>query len=119
LAIETLAASQQHYEVPSRFFTLALGPHLKYSCGLWSEGVTSLDAADEAMLAITCERASLADGQRVLKLGCGWGSLSLYIAEKFPNNKITAVSNSRSQKQFIDVQSARAAFSIWRSSPRT
>jgi len=104
LAIETLAANQQHYEVPSRFFALALGRHLKYSCGLWNEGVASLDAAEEAMLALTCERASLADGQRVLELGCGWGSLSLYMAEKFPNSQITAVSNSRSQKRFIDVE---------------
>ncbi|MEQ1472237.1 MAG: class I SAM-dependent methyltransferase [Candidatus Acidiferrum sp.] len=106
VAIETRAANQQHYEVPARFFTLALGKHLKYSCGLWSEGVTSLDSAEEAMLALTCERAEIADGQDILELGCGWGSLSLYMAEKFPNSRITAVSNSRSQKDYIDKQAA-------------
>jgi cyclopropane-fatty-acyl-phospholipid synthase len=104
LAIETQAANRQHYEVPARFFELALGRRLKYSCALWNEGVSKLDAAEEAMLALTCERAQLADGQDVLELGCGWGSLSLYMAEKFPASRITAVSNSRSQKQFIDAQ---------------
>jgi len=106
LAIETLAANQQHYEVQSRFFQLALGGHLKYSCGLWNEGVTTLDSAEEAMLAVTCERARLCDGQNILELGCGWGSLALYMAEKFPGSRITAVSNSRTQKQFIEVQAA-------------
>jgi len=107
LAIETSAANRQHYEVPSRFFELALGRRLKYSCGLWNEDVTSLDSAEEAMLALTCERAQLADGQSVLELGCGWGSLSLYMAEKFPNSQIAAVSNSHSQKEFIDSQAAQ------------
>jgi cyclopropane-fatty-acyl-phospholipid synthase len=106
LAIETRATNQQHYEVPTRFFELALGARLKYSCGLWNEGVTTLDSAEEAMLALTCERAALGDGQTILELGCGWGSLSLYMAEKFPESRITAVSNSRSQKQFIDAQAA-------------
>lgn len=104
LAIETHAANRQHYEVPSRFFELALGRRLKYSCGLWNEGVITLDSAEEAMLALTCERAQLANGQNVLELGCGWGSLSLYMAEKFPESQITAVSNSHSQKEFIDTQ---------------
>ena len=104
LALEPQAANRQHYEVPSRFFELALGRRLKYSCGLWNEGVATLDSAEEAMLALTCERAQLSDGQSVLELGCGWGSLSLYMAEKFPNSQITAVSNSRTQKQFIDTQ---------------
>jgi cyclopropane-fatty-acyl-phospholipid synthase len=106
LAIETQAANRQHYEVPSRFFELALGRRLKYSCGLWTGGVTTLDSAEEAMLALTCERARLEDGQNVLELGCGWGSLSLYMAEKFPKSRITAVSNSHSQKGFIDSQAA-------------
>jgi cyclopropane-fatty-acyl-phospholipid synthase len=106
LAIDTQAANRQHYEVPSRFFELALGRRLKYSCALWNEGVTTLDAAEEAMLALTCDRAQLADGQEVLELGCGWGSLSLYMAEKYPASRITAVSNSHSQKQFIDAQAA-------------
>jgi cyclopropane-fatty-acyl-phospholipid synthase len=106
VAIQTQAANQQHYEVPCRFFDLALGRHLKYSCGLWNVGVTTLDSAEEAMLALTCERAGLADGQEVLELGCGWGSLSLYMAAKFPASRITGVSNSRSQKKFIDDQAA-------------
>ncbi len=106
LAIETHAANRQHYEVPSRFFELALGRRLKYSCGLWNERVTTLDSAEEAMLALTSERAQLADGHNVLELGCGWGSLSLYLAEKFPKSHITAVSNSHSQKEFIDTKAA-------------
>ena len=106
IAVSTQAANQQHYEVSSRFFELALGRHLKYSCGLWNENTRSLDFAEEAMLNLTCERAQLADSQDVLELGCGWGSLSLYMAAKFPNSQITAVSNSHSQKQFIDSQAA-------------
>jgi cyclopropane-fatty-acyl-phospholipid synthase len=102
LAIETAAANQQHYEVPARFFQLALGPNLKYSSGHWNEGVTTLEAAEDAMLALTCQRADLRDGQNILELGCGWGSLSLHMARQFPHSQITAVSNSHSQKQFID-----------------
>jgi cyclopropane-fatty-acyl-phospholipid synthase len=104
IAIETRAANLQHYEVPARFFELVLGKHLKYSCALWLEGTSTLDQAEHAMLALTSERASLADGQRVLELGCGWGSLSLYMAEHFPHSQIVSVSNSSSQKQFIDAQ---------------
>ena len=106
IAISTQAANQQHYEVSSRFFKLALGRNLKYSCGLWNENAMSLDSAEEAMLALTCERAQLADAQDVLELGCGWGSLSLYMAAKFSKSQITAVSNSHTQKQFIDSQAA-------------
>src|SRR5579872_4106215 len=85
IAIETTAANEQHYEVPTRFYQLCLGRRLKYSSGLWSNGVDSLDAAEEAMLQLTCERARIADGQRILELGCGWGSLSLWLAEHYPN----------------------------------
>src|SRR5271157_3772559 len=106
VAIATDAANQQHYEVPARFFQLALGKHLKYSSALWPDGVTTLDEAELAMLDLTCRRAGLGDGQQVLELGCGWGSLSLYMAEKFPGSRITAVSNSRTQKKFIDVRAA-------------
>ncbi|MFZ1132646.1 MAG: cyclopropane-fatty-acyl-phospholipid synthase family protein [Terriglobales bacterium] len=106
VAVETGAANAQHYEVPARFFELALGKHLKYSSGLWLEGTSTLDEAEEAMLALTTERAGLTDGQRVLELGCGWGSLSLYIAERFPRSEIVSVSNSASQKQFIDAQAS-------------
>ena len=106
IAIETTAANAQHYEVPARFFELVLGKRLKYSSALWLEGTGTLDEAEQAMLAVTCERAGLADGQRVLELGCGWGSLSLYMAEHFPHSQIVSVSNSSSQKQFIDTQAA-------------
>ncbi len=111
VAIETAAANAQHYEVPSRFFELVLGKHLKYSSALWLDGNRTLghaelDQAEEAMLVLTTERAGLADGQRVLELGCGWGSLSLYMAERFPRNQIVSVSNSSSQKQFIDAQAS-------------
>ena len=106
VAIATDAANQQHYEVPPRFFELALGKHLKYSSALWEADVSTLDDAEQAMLDLTCQRARLADGQDVLELGCGWGSLSLYMAEKFPNSRITAVSNSRTQKEFIEARAA-------------
>ena len=104
VAIATDAANHQHYEVPARFFELALGKHLKYSSGLWLPGTKTLDDAEEAMLALTCERARLTEGQQVLELGCGWGSLSLYMANKYPRSRITAVSNSRAQKEFIDAR---------------
>lgn len=107
IAIETAAANQQHYEVPTRFFQLCLGKRLKYSSGLWSAGVDSLDAAEEAMLRLTCERARIADGQSILELGCGWGSLSLWLAEHYPNARITGVSNSATQKHYIDAECAR------------
>ena len=106
IAISTDAANQQHYEVPSHFYRLALGRQLKYSSALWEPGTTTLDAAEKAMLELTCERARLSDGQQVLELGCGWGSLSLYMAKTFPNSSITVVSNSRTQKQFIDARAA-------------
>lgn len=106
LAIATAEANEQHYEVPPRFFQRVLGRRLKYSSGLWPEGVDSLDAAEEAMLELTAARAQLADGQRILELGCGWGSLSLWMAERFPRAAITAVSNSRDQRGFIEDRAA-------------
>ena len=107
IAIETRAANEQHYEVPTSFYQYALGQRLKYSSGYWSEGVTTLDEAEERMLALSCERAELRDGQRVLELGCGWGSLSLWMAEKYPQSRITGVSNSRTQKEHIAAEAAR------------
>jgi len=101
VAIETAAANTQHYEVPADFFRLVLGPRLKYSCCWYGEGAATLAQAEEAMLALTCERAGLADGQRILELGCGWGSLTLWMAERYPAARITAVSNSASQREFI------------------
>ncbi|MBX6421365.1 MAG: class I SAM-dependent methyltransferase [Nevskia sp.] len=100
IALATEAANAQHYEVPAEFFRLVLGPHLKYSCALWQD-VRTLAQAEEAMLALTCERAGLADGMRVLDLGCGWGSFALYAAARFPKARITAVSNSASQRAWI------------------
>jgi cyclopropane-fatty-acyl-phospholipid synthase len=94
-------ANAQHYEVPPAFFEAVLGRHLKYSCGLWNPGIQTLDEAEAAMLALTGERAGLADGQRILELGCGWGSLSLWMAERYPGARITAISNSTPQRQFI------------------
>jgi len=94
-------ANEQHYEVAPAFFEHVLGPRLKYSCGLWPAGVRDLDAAEEAMLDLTCERAELADGMRVLDLGCGWGSLSLWVAERYPRCRVLAVSNSKLQREFI------------------
>jgi cyclopropane-fatty-acyl-phospholipid synthase len=106
IAIETSAANEQHYEVPARFFELVLGPNLKYSSALWNATATNLAEAEEAMLALTCQRAQIGDGQNILELGCGWGSLSLYLARNFPQSRITAISNSHSQKLFIDAQAS-------------
>lgn len=94
-------ANKQHYEVPSEFFRRVLGSRLKYSCGLWTDDFQPLDESEEAMLALTCERAELVDGMEILELGCGWGSLSLWMAEHYPNSHIVAISNSRTQREFI------------------
>ncbi|HKM90519.1 MAG TPA: cyclopropane-fatty-acyl-phospholipid synthase family protein [Candidatus Acidoferrales bacterium] len=104
IAIRTDAANAQHYEVPAEFFQHVLGRHMKYSCGYWPPGARTLDESEEAMLALTAGRAHIAGGQHILELGCGWGSLTLYLAERFPDCRITAVSNSRSQKEFIDAR---------------
>ena len=107
IAIETRAANEQHYEVPAAFFRLVLGRRLKYSSGYWPDGVDELDAAEEAMLGLTAERAGLCDGQRVLELGCGWGSLTLWMAQRYPASRITAVSNSAGQRSFITAEALR------------
>lgn len=101
------AANAQHYEVPSAFFEMILGPRLKYSSCLYPTGRETLAEAEEAALAETCAHAGLADGQDILELGCGWGSLSLWMAERMPRARITAVSNSASQRAHIEAQ-ARA-----------
>ena len=95
------AANTQHYEIPAEFFALVLGPQRKYSCCLYDEGIDTLAAAEERALEVSAEHALLADSQRILELGCGWGSLSLWMARKFPNARITSVSNSNSQREFI------------------
>ncbi len=98
------AANEQHYEVPAAFYEAVLGSHRKYSCGYWPDGVETLDASEAAALMETCHHAGVADGMRILDLGCGWGSLSLWLAEHYPSSRITAVSNSRSQREFIEGQ---------------
>ena len=95
-------ANRQHYDVPAEFFELVLGPRLKYSCCYWSGAKTSLAQAEEAMLELTAERACLGDDQDILDLGCGWGSLSLWVAERYPNSRVLAVSNSHMQRRFIE-----------------
>jgi cyclopropane-fatty-acyl-phospholipid synthase len=113
IAEQTDAARRQHYEAPTELFVAMLGPRLKYSGCLWEPGVDNLAAAEEAMLALTCARAGIEDGQRILDLGCGWGSLSLWMAERYPNAEIIAVSNSRTQHQFISEQAlARGLFNL-------
>jgi cyclopropane-fatty-acyl-phospholipid synthase len=102
IAIATDAANLQHYEVPAAFFERVLGPHLKYSACYWPTGIDTLGAAEAAMLELYAERAQLADGQRVLDLGCGWGSFTLWAAARYPGSSFVAVSNSRAQRAFIE-----------------
>jgi len=104
IAINTAEANEQHYEVPTKFYQYCLGKNLKYSSGYWKDGVTDIDTSEDDMLEITCDRADLKDGQDVLELGCGWGSLSLFMAKKYPKSNFTVVSNSRTQKLHIDEQ---------------
>lgn len=107
LALSTDTANRQHYEVPPEFFRLVLGPRLKYSACLFPPGVEDLATAEEEMLALTAARARLEDGQRVLDLGCGWGSLALWIAERYPRSAVLAVSNSAPQGEFLRAEAAR------------
>ncbi|MEM9730580.1 MAG: cyclopropane-fatty-acyl-phospholipid synthase family protein, partial [Myxococcota bacterium] len=100
-------ANVQHYEVPAGFFDAVLGPRLKYSCCTWSEGAHNLAEAETAALRQVADRAGLSDGQNILELGCGWGSLSLYMAETYPDARITAVSNSVGQREFIEARALR------------
>jgi len=122
IAVETKAANEQHYEVPARFYDLCLGPNKKYSCGLWPFPATklgrvieggglwggkglsyleSLEKSEVAMLDLYCARAGLEDGMSVVDLGCGWGSMTLHLAKRYPNCKITGISNSHSQREYI------------------
>jgi len=104
IAVNTADANEQHYELPTEFFQYCLGKNLKYSSGYWKAGVKDIDTSEDDMLALTCKRADLQNGQNVLELGCGWGSLSLYMAAKYPSSTFTVVSNSVTQKLFIDDQ---------------
>jgi cyclopropane-fatty-acyl-phospholipid synthase len=102
IAIKTASANEQHYEVPTEFFKHVLGPRMKYSSGYWHSPATTLAESEETMLALTCERAGIADGHEILELGCGWGSLTLWMAEQYRAAKITAVSNSATQRAHIE-----------------
>ncbi len=104
IALVPQKANEQHYELPSEFFESVLGPRLKYSSAYYPDATTTLQRAEEAMLALTCERATLTDGQDVLELGCGWGSLTLWMAERYPRSRIVAVSNSGPQRKFIEAR---------------
>ena len=107
IAISTADANQQHYELPQEFFGLVLGRNRKYSSCFWDEKTETLDAAEDVALKITMERAELADGMKVLELGCGWGSLTLAMARKFPKSQIVALSNSTSQRSYIEAQAKK------------
>lgn len=102
----TVQVNQQLYEVPTAFWALLLGPRLKFSCCLFEEETNDLTRAEEAMLRLTCERAEIEDGMTVLELGCGWGALAFYIAEQFPNCRVKAVTNSRTQFEHIQKRAA-------------
>lgn len=110
VAIHTDEANEQHYEVPAEFYRYCLGPRFKYSSAWFDSPRDTLAEAEEKMLRLTCERAGLKDGQRILELGCGWGSLSLWMAEHYPNAEITVVSNSSSQKRHIDAVAKQKGF---------
>lgn len=104
LALNTEDANVQHYEVPTPFYDYCLGDHKKYSCCLFGEHVHNLSTAEEHMLVLSCERAGVTDGMEILELGCGWGSLTLWLGVHYPRSKITAVSNSTTQKEYIDAK---------------
>ena len=104
LAVHTDAANEQHYELPPEFFQAVLGRHLKYSSGYFPSGAEDLDAGELAMLELSAARARLGDGQQILELGCGWGSLSLWAAERYPHAHYLAVSNSAPQRHFIEAR---------------
>ncbi|MEO5821441.1 MAG: cyclopropane-fatty-acyl-phospholipid synthase family protein [Vicinamibacteraceae bacterium] len=107
VALVPALANAQHYEVPTAFFQRVLGPRLKYSCAWWGDGVETLTAAEEAALELTIAHADIVDGMRILELGCGWGSLSLELADRFPGSAIVALSNSATQRAFIEAAARR------------
>ncbi len=110
IALVPEKANDQHYEVPAEFFRQVLGPHMKYSSAFWPSGATTLAQAEAAGLQESCQHAGLTDGQSILELGCGWGSLTLWMAAHYPNNRITAVSNSHSQRTYIEAQARARGF---------
>ncbi len=110
IALHVEAANEQHYELPAEFFGSFLGRRLKYSACYWPEGIDTLDDAEEAMLHLTCLRAGLEDGMDILDLGCGWGSLALWVAERYPKGHIVAVSNSVPQRAYIEARCRERGF---------
>ena len=111
IAKDTDAANEQHYEVPAEFFHLHLGPRLKYSCAWYETGQESLAEAEIAMFKLYAQRAGLANGQRILDLGCGWGSMSLWMAEQYPQSQVVGLSNSHGQRQFIEARARERGLS--------
>jgi cyclopropane-fatty-acyl-phospholipid synthase len=107
IAVNTPEANEQHYELPTEFFKAVLGRNLKYSSGYWRSETIGLDQSENEMLELTCKRAGVKNNEDVLELGCGWGSLTMFMAAKYPDSRITAVSNSRTQKEFIDSEAAK------------
>ncbi|CAH1655762.1 MULTISPECIES: cyclopropane-fatty-acyl-phospholipid synthase family protein [unclassified Chelatococcus] len=107
IAVHTDAANAQHYEVPAAFFEAILGSQRKYSCCYYADARDTLNTAEETALTLTAEHADLADGQAILELGCGWGSLSLWMATHYPKARIVSVSNSASQRAFIEAEAER------------
>jgi len=112
IAIKTDKANEQHYEVPAKFYDLCLGPRKKYSSGLWLVPNTTFEESEVAMLNKYCDLAGVKDGMSIVDLGCGWGSLTLHLAEKFPNAKITGISNSSSQREYILQTAAARGFNV-------
>ena len=110
IAEEVETANQQHYEIPSEFFELFLGPRRKYSSGYWAGEQADLPGSEDLMLSMTCSRAGIENGMKILDLGCGWGSLTLWIAEHYPDCEITSVSNSATQKETIDREAEQSGF---------
>lgn len=110
IAIHADAANTQHYELPPQFFRNCLGPRRKYSCCLYPDGEETLAEAEDLALAETCRHAALEDGQSVLELGCGWGSLTFWMAEQYPRSHVTAVSNSALQREYIEERCHRERF---------
>ena len=104
IALQPAKPNEQHYEEPPEFFELVLGPRLKYSSCLWEPGTTTLEQAEDAMLALTAERAGIENGMEIVDLGCGWGSFTLHAAERYPGARITAISNSHVQRAFIEAK---------------
>jgi cyclopropane-fatty-acyl-phospholipid synthase len=110
IALSTDEANEQHYQLPTEFFRYCLGSRLKYSCAYYETGARDLDEAEEAMLDVYCSRAQLRDGLSILDLGCGWGSLTLYLCERYPNANITSISNSATQRQYIEKAARERGF---------